>query len=330
MQNHPYPPPVDEPPEADPEQKVKKSWQSRLVGSPVLLLCILLHVLIALIATLWIVQRRIEQKKLGFTEVTMSSSASAASARQQTKVTERKNAIAVPDITPMIAVTDQSAISLPEVSQPADSAPSAMSKMEGTAINGAGLGGGGNGNAPMGMDVGTDALTQAVVESVFGSSNPDAIGLEGRFYDLKQTAGHSPAKMDIKVYADVVTDFVNHDWPDGAFDHYFKSHRSLYAPQIFMPYMNASDGPKAFHMEKEVKPTMWIVLYKGKIQASRTGTFPIRWLRRRCVGGLDQSQDRSQCLLARDHGGWLVGGRNQRRNLPEKNDQRPVQRNVPL
>ena len=69
--------------------------------------------------------------------------------------------------------------------------------------------------------------------------------------------------MTEEKYGQIVTDFVKGGWNESAFQKFYRAPQTLYNVQIFTPYMKADEGPKAFHVSGEVKPKLWLVLYKG-------------------------------------------------------------------
>lgn len=54
---------------------------------------------------------------------------------------------------------------------------------------------------------------------------------------------------------------------------YYRAPQDLYLRYVAIPYSKASEGPKFFNAEKEVKPTGWIAHYRGRVTAPKDGTF---------------------------------------------------------
>lgn len=107
----------------------------------------------------------------------------------------------------------------------------------------------------------------------FGSRERSEAALIGTFYDLKQTQQRGRTRVSPKEYPDVVQDFISHRWDESILNRYFRSGRSLYTTQIYIPVMNADDGPKAFDLGSVVKPGCWIVHYKGQVSPPADGTY---------------------------------------------------------
>lgn len=104
----------------------------------------------------------------------------------------------------------------------------------------------------------------------FGSQEKSESALIGILYDLKQNQKHEPQKAD---YPLVIGDFVREGWNEADLNKYYRVTKPLYATQIFIPRMNANEAPKAFGAEKQVKPSQWVIHYKGQVSPPKSGTF---------------------------------------------------------
>jgi hypothetical protein len=104
----------------------------------------------------------------------------------------------------------------------------------------------------------------------FGFTNSSAPGLRGRLYDFKQTSGRQAVRSDI---AKIYDDFFAQGWNESVFRKYYHATNEVIGTQFFIPVMHATDGPAAFGVEKEVQPSFFGVLYKGRVTAPRSGTF---------------------------------------------------------
>jgi len=108
----------------------------------------------------------------------------------------------------------------------------------------------------------------------FGIENSSgASQLEGYLYDLKQSPDHKSTEMDPGKYHDTIKQFIQGRWDPGLFRNYYKSSKALSTSSIFIPTINAEDGPKAFGVEAEVKPNMYVVWYKVTASPSQSGTY---------------------------------------------------------
>ncbi len=110
--------------------------------------------------------------------------------------------------------------------------------------------------------------------SPFGSFGGDgAPQMEGYLYDLKQTRDGKPTNMDVKGYHNKLTHFVAAHWDSDLLEPYYKSPKPLSASSIFIPIIHAEDGPKAFGVENEVKPNMYVVWYKVTASPPQEGNY---------------------------------------------------------
>jgi hypothetical protein len=120
-------------------------------------------------------------------------------------------------------------------------------------------------------------------------------GLVGRFYDLKQSSKLLPGTKqragtsiaDEGLYGapgqytqstlgniDVLRRFFKGQWNESILrDTYYEAKDPLTAFQVFIPSIDAAKAPEAFSVEKEVKPSHWVIHYKGNVIAPRDGKF---------------------------------------------------------
>lgn len=116
-------------------------------------------------------------------------------------------------------------------------------------------------------------LCRAQDDTVFGRQDNSESGLIGILYDLKQTQKREPSGLKGNDYIRVLDEFLASDWSESILNRYFRATRALYASQIFIPLMDAGRAPKAFGMEKVIKPSAWIVVYKGQVSPPEDGTY---------------------------------------------------------
>lgn len=117
------------------------------------------------------------------------------------------------------------------------------------------------------------ACASAQTHSVFGTEDASEAALVGTLYDLKQTQQHQPTAMDLKTYGKVVEEFLVKNWDESVLNRYYRVTHPLYTTQIFIPVMPASGGPKAFRMERRIKPSLWVIHYKGQVSAPSDGAW---------------------------------------------------------
>jgi hypothetical protein len=105
----------------------------------------------------------------------------------------------------------------------------------------------------------------------FGSTQAKGASLIGIFYDLKQDQKGNPKKNT--PYSAVITQFINQGWDEAVLNQYYRASTPLYTTQIFIPYIDAKSAPSAFNVEDRVKPSQWVIHYKGQVSSSVAGTF---------------------------------------------------------
>ena len=104
----------------------------------------------------------------------------------------------------------------------------------------------------------------------FGAKTASGGALIGIFYDLKQNQTGQPVSVD---YLKTFAAFVDSGWDEAVLSPFFKVTRPIYATQVFTPYMPASEGPKVFGVENIVKPSHWMVVFKGQVSPPEDGVY---------------------------------------------------------
>jgi hypothetical protein len=145
--------------------------------------------------------------------------------------------------------------------------------------------------------------------SLFGA--PDGSGLEGYLYDLKQTPDKQPTGMKRGSYYATLTDFLRQGWDESLLQRYYKSQDPLYASMFAISTRPSEEAPKAFGVENEVQPDLWVALYHGRVQTPHGGDY-------RLVGFADNVLEvriKGQTVL---DAGWdsLSNDANLRQELP--------------
>ena len=110
-------------------------------------------------------------------------------------------------------------------------------------------------------------------ESRFGQSTASEAALIGVLYDLKQTQDRRSTSVDPESYSAVLDEFLSHGWDEAVLNRYYRVSKPLYTTQIFIPNMNADMAPRAFGAEGTVRPSRWVIHYKGQVSAPEPGTY---------------------------------------------------------
>ena len=267
--------PQDTPPVetgAEPLARPRRTVWQRLGGEG-LALSVLVHIVLVLIAIVWVVSTVTDGagKKDPNTFATgAGGGAGGPKAKElKTKVVPKNiKSLAKTNtrITSKNANASLAVASLPSMSNPLLSA---------GAIGGGaskGFGGGSGGGIGAGKGVGSGGGRNFV--SLFGMKggpNANAGGLIGTLYDLKQTADRkptsaAPANTGIGPYRTSVREFLESGWSAGRLQRFFKSPDKLVSGQLFITGRSADDAPKAFEVEKLMKPSRWVVHYRCYVE----------------------------------------------------------------
>lgn len=200
---------------------------------------------------------------------------------------EKKHQVrmAQPDLARVSAAGVSSTLTLPEPDNLSQMA--SLGNLGGGGLSG-GLGGKGSGGGKGdGMGKGFGSGMAPGMSDGLGTKNPfgmqTALGhgaLVGSFYDLKQAPDGKPTGMTDDEYREEIRNIVRSGLREAAFRKYFKAPRELYQTKLHIPAMSADSAPAAFEVDKQVQPKRWAVVYRGAIQAPKSGKF-------RFVGGGD-------------------------------------------
>lgn len=139
---------------------------------------------------------------------------------------------------------------------------------------GAGIHGGPGGDG-FGV-IGTPGKGVPIQINPFGSKENNGSALSGHFYDFKQDEKGKEIKYDLRNYDEFlsrVKKLQRANFRESAFRNYFKAPDPLFLSQIAIPFGNASEGPIVFGVADKVKPSGWLVHYRGTVVAPRDITF---------------------------------------------------------
>jgi len=144
-----------------------------------------------------------------------------------------------------------------------------------------GFGGGSGGGIGAGKGTGVGGGKNFV--SLFGMKGAATTtgGLIGTLYDLKQTSGRQPTAMvdgrtGIAPYRAAVRDFLEAGWSPSKLSKFFKAPDTLISGQLFITGRSANDAPKAFEVEKLMKPSRWVVHYRCYVEVP--SSLPFRFV----------------------------------------------------
>lgn len=109
--------------------------------------------------------------------------------------------------------------------------------------------------------------------TAFGRTDRGTGALVGIFYDLKQNQQRKPVPRSRENYAKIVDQFLVSGFDEALLNQYFRAGRPLYTTQIITGLIKANAAPKAFGVAEVVKPSYWLIHYKGQIVPPENGSY---------------------------------------------------------
>ena len=208
-------------------------WWERL-GISFLAISIAAHVLFGVVAAYLIVQTSQVKRKQAFAGTPSRSNAPERAIEHRVQMEKKRQTMSAPATRRVTTISSNTKVALPSVpTMPRFN--SAVAPMSMTAMGGTGLGSsmGGSGGGGGGL-------------SLFGiRDSKRGAGLEGTFYDLKQTGMRQPTNMTPETYGKILTDFAIGGFNEGVLSRFYKSTRPLATTQIWIPQIYTDSGPAA-------------------------------------------------------------------------------------
>jgi hypothetical protein len=253
--------------ESGPKAPVRKrGWYWKLFDSKFLFISIVVHLLFGAVAAYVVVNRFQAARKLTFKAGPPSPNPSTRALEHKVQMAKKQSTMSAPSMAKRITSTAPSKVSLPEMP--------AMPKLAVPPVKMAGAGGADVSFNAGGMTASSGSGAGGAAVPFFGFRESKGGGaLSGHFYDLKQLKNGTPSKLDEKEYPNELKKFVNSGWNPANLERFFIGPNPLYTTQIFIPSIDANQGPLAFGLGGRVQPKMWVVHYKGNVVPTESGTF---------------------------------------------------------
>lgn len=242
------------------------SFQQRLLrylkraGAGSMLISIIIHVIILGGATIWVVSSVSPARKANFQGGSNTAGPVVEHAVQLANTQPNLDTL-----TQRLSVdTASSDIALPDLPSLGDSGPAGPAT--GTTPGGLGIG------------AGTGNLAAPVMPAFgFKEARPGG-ALVGYLYDLKQNRDRYPNSALNKIGPQQlaikeVSAFIKGGWREDGLRSFLRSPTPLYATQIFVPVMSADEAPKAYGVEKNVRPMAWMAHYQGRVSPPKNGSY---------------------------------------------------------
>ncbi len=253
---------------------LKHYWQQ--IGGGSLSLSLALHIGLLLIAGLVVFTTTSAERNIDFLPGGGTQQGEQASSDLATQV-QMKRRSRLTRTTPMQRVVVQNAtaaISLPDVPPDLLSIPDVGSMMSAGRMGSGGFGSAGAGGG-MGSGIGMGGAKGFVGMTLFGKLGDE--GVPGVFYDLKQNPQREATAYAGEIgegeYAGVINSAAAKKFTGKSLDEFFRSTQKMSFNYLLVPYMAAEEGPKAFKVDKEVRPRGWIVHYGAQIQPPAPGDY---------------------------------------------------------
>lgn len=244
----------------------RSRWSWKQFGGKFLVISLAVHVLFGLGAAVFVVQRYQANRKLTFKGGPPSPNPSTRAIEHKVQMAKKQSTMSAPALNKRIVTTGLSKVALPEMP--------AMPKLAAAPSKMAGAGGTDVSFNPGGFTASGGSGAGGAAVPFFGFRESKGGGsLAGKFYDLKQLKNGKPSNLDQdKGFPGEVAGFVNGAWNESHFAKYFVGPNPLYTTQIFIPKIDAEQGPRAFNLSR-VQPKMWVVHYKGSVIPPESGTY---------------------------------------------------------
>jgi hypothetical protein len=243
-----------------------RAWHRKFFGSKFLFISVAVHLLFGCLAAYVVVQRYQASRKLTFKAGPPSPNPSTRAIEHKVQMARKQSTMSAPSVAKRITTTGLSKVALPEMP--------AMPKLAAPPVKMAGAGGADVSFNAGGMTASSGSGAGGAAVPFFGFRESKGGGaLSGHFYDLKQLKNGTPSKLDEKEYPNELKKFVNSGWNPANLERFFVGPNPLYTTQIFIPSIDANQGPLAFGLGGRVQPKMWVVHYKGNVVPTESGTF---------------------------------------------------------
>ncbi len=246
-----------------PAAKPPAGWLRRLMGMRFLFISIIVHLVLGLIAAVWVVQQYAATRKLTFKAGAPSPNRASRAIEHKVQMAKKQNMMSAPAVKRIVS-TGAAKFTLPEMPAMPRAAVKPNQMAGATGMNLGALGG------PAGAAASSAGGGPV---SMFGLREASSGGIKGTFYDLKQTAGRKPTEMDPDKYGALVYEFIQEGWNATVLNKFYRAPSPLYATRFLIPAIPAEEGPKAFDVGRDVQPRMWLAWYKGDVIAPESGTF---------------------------------------------------------
>ena len=82
--------------------------------------------------------------------------------------------------------------------------------------------------------------------------------------------------QSVQHHASIVNEFLNKRWDEAVLNQFYRSKHALVGCQFFIPNATSKDALQAFGVDKEVKPTHFLIHYKGFVKPTKDAYYRFR------------------------------------------------------
>ena len=250
-----------------PQTLLRRTWR-KMTERRFLFISVVAHLLVGIIAGIFVVQSIVAKRKLTFTSAPPSPNKSQRALEHKVTMAKKQNTMSAPAQAKRITSTGLAKVSLPDMPAISSSTDFNAGKMAGMGGTGVGLGFKGG----LASSGGKGALGGPI--SFFGMRGKNENVLHAKFYDLKQTKDKKPTQVNGGNFLQMHAEFITKDnWSSSVLSKFYCAPAPLFAPRVYVPLTKSEEAPKAYGVEKEAGPGLWLVHYKGRFRALKKGTF---------------------------------------------------------
>ncbi|MGL4399960.1 MAG: PA14 domain-containing protein [Luteolibacter sp.] len=244
-------------------------WQKLGAGS--LSISLMIHAVLLAVGVIWVIQVVTPvEKVVDFTPASGGGGAPASDVKAQ----KQRSQMVQPNLSRVVAIDAISNVSLPEPEEFTQ-----MASLGGLSAGGlsSDLGMGGGQGSTFGKGFGSGLLPGMTdgrgTGNLFGLQEANSNGLAGTLYDLKQTDDLKPTGMTVDEMRETLKDIAKRGFKPRDFAKFYKAPTTLYQTKFLIPSMPADEAPAAFSVEQYVQPKQWFVVYRGTVQAPKSGRY---------------------------------------------------------
>lgn len=252
-----------------PPGALKRYWNK--VGGGSFIISLVVHVGLLIAAYYLVEEYALAEPKVDFLPGGGSKSGQDASQNLAKQINQKKRNVlnkTVP-MRKVVSMNSTTAISLPDLPMDNLDMPEMSSLMGGGSMGSGGFGTSGAGGGH-GSGIGIGGMKGFAARTVFGKLGGTG-GVPGVLYDFKQDRKGKPQPYNSGGYFQIVKAWSDKKFSTSEMKDYYQAPQQMNFTFLAVPLASADEGPKAFAVEKDVKPSGWLVHYSGTVSPPQNG-----------------------------------------------------------